>query len=64
VGGLIALGIHNGVLEPPAEPPSPDGASGPASASDECPHLGECYHCGVEGPPTHIRRSGTPVAGS
>lgn len=53
LGGLIALGIHNGVLEPPAEPSPPD----------EHPHLGECLHCGVEGPPTHVRR-GTPVAGS
>jgi MFS family permease len=49
-GGLIALGIHNGVLAAPAEPP----AAPPAA--DEAPHLGECYHCGVEGPPTHVRR--------
>ncbi|NBH06214.1 MFS transporter, partial [Amycolatopsis sp. SID8362] len=53
-GGLIALGIHNGVLEPPSK----------AKPDDECPHLGECYHCGVEGPPTHVRGGGTPVAGS
>ncbi|MFE0023703.1 MFS transporter [Amycolatopsis sp. NPDC059021] len=45
VGGLIALGIHNGVLgTPPEEHPA-----------DECPHPGECFHCGVEGPPTHVR---------
>ncbi|MGW3999353.1 MFS transporter [Amycolatopsis sp. NPDC004772] len=56
-GGLIALGIHNGVLAPPSSP-SPD-----AKPDDDCPHLGECYHCGVEGPPTHIRR-GSSVAGS
>jgi MFS family permease len=51
-GGLIALGIHNGVLAPSEAKPD-----------DERPRLGECYHCGVEGPPTHIRR-GTSVAGS
>jgi EmrB/QacA subfamily drug resistance transporter len=55
-GGLIALGIHNGVLAPPAEP-APE-------AEDESPHLGECIHCGVEGPPTHVRRGAAPVAGS
>ena len=54
LGGLIALGIHNGVLEPPSEPSPPD----------EHPHLGECLHCGVEGPPTHVRRGAAPVAGS
>ena len=45
-GGLIALGIHNGVLAPPTPPPP---------AADESPHLGKCYSCGVEGPPTHVR---------
>jgi EmrB/QacA subfamily drug resistance transporter len=41
-GGLIALGIHNGVLGSPAAEP-------------EDPQPGECLYCGVEGPPTHIR---------
>ncbi|HET9139900.1 MFS transporter [Actinophytocola sp.] len=43
LGGLLALGIRNDVLaaEPSAEPA-------------EHPRPGECYHCGVEGPPTHI----------
>ncbi|MFF0143877.1 MFS transporter [Amycolatopsis sulphurea] len=46
-GGLIALGIHNGVLgraDQPDEAPHPD----------DSPHPGECLHCGVEGPPTHV----------
>ncbi|WP_281356482.1 MFS transporter [Amycolatopsis anabasis] len=44
LGGLLALGVHGGVLgeEEPKEPP-------------ENPEPGECLHCGVEGPPTHIR---------
>jgi EmrB/QacA subfamily drug resistance transporter len=42
VGGLIALGIHNGVLGTPA-------------AKSEDPQPGDCLHCGVEAPPTHIR---------
>jgi EmrB/QacA subfamily drug resistance transporter len=43
LGGLIALGIRNDVLSTPP-PPTPH----------EHPRPGECYHCGVEGPPTHI----------
>jgi EmrB/QacA subfamily drug resistance transporter len=42
VGGLIALGIHNGVLGAPEPKP-------------ESPGPGGCLHCGVEGPPTHVR---------
>jgi len=45
-GGLIALGIHNGVL----------GAADPEP--DEAPHPGDCLHCGVEGPPTHVHPGG------
>jgi EmrB/QacA subfamily drug resistance transporter len=44
LGGLLALGIRNDVLaaEPtPAEVP-------------ESPRPGECFHCGVEGPPVHV----------
>ena len=42
LGGLIALGIHNGVLgTPDAEP--------------EDPQPGECLSCGVDAPPTHVR---------
>jgi EmrB/QacA subfamily drug resistance transporter len=41
-GGLIALGIHNGVLGTPEGKP-------------ENPAPGQCLHCGVEGPPTHVR---------
>jgi EmrB/QacA subfamily drug resistance transporter len=42
VGGLIALGIHNGVLGSPEPEP-------------ESPGPGKCLHCGVDGPPTHVR---------
>jgi hypothetical protein len=41
-GGVIALGIHNGVLGTPEGKP-------------ENPAPGQCLHCGVEGPPTHVR---------
>ncbi|WP_328645067.1 MFS transporter [Amycolatopsis sp. NBC_00348] len=58
-GGLIALGIHNGVLAPPTPTPAPPAAD-ESSHPDEAPHLGECFSCGVEGPPTHVRR-GTPA---
>ncbi|TWP51098.1 MFS transporter [Lentzea tibetensis] len=42
IGGLFALGTDNNVLN--AAPPQ-----------EEQPHPGECLHCGVEGPPTHVR---------
>jgi hypothetical protein len=63
-GGLIALGIHNGVLGAGAgETGSADADTavaedtGPATAhpAEESPHPGDCFHCGVEGPPTYIR---------
>ncbi|MFD5831035.1 MFS transporter [Lentzea sp. NPDC060358] len=41
-GGLLAFGVDNRVLAAAPE-------------QDEAPHPGECLHCGVEGPPTHIR---------
>jgi hypothetical protein len=40
-GGLIALGIHNGVLGSP-------------EAELDHPQPGECLHCGVDAPPTHV----------
>jgi EmrB/QacA subfamily drug resistance transporter len=43
VGGLLALGVRNDVL------------SGPPDEQAESPKPGDCLHCGVEGPPTHIR---------
>ncbi|WP_410600121.1 MFS transporter [Amycolatopsis sp. lyj-90] len=48
-GGLIALGIHNGVLDTPSEA---------AEDTAESPHPGECLHCGVDSPPTHVRPAG------
>ncbi|MFC0116251.1 MFS transporter [Kibdelosporangium aridum] len=49
-GGLVALGVRNDVLSGPPEP------------EHEAPAPGECLHCGVEGPPTHIKPSGSPQA--
>jgi hypothetical protein len=45
VGGVIALGVRNDVLSAPPEP------------SPEAPAPGDCLHCGVEGPPTHVKPS-------
>ncbi|MGZ3141130.1 MFS transporter [Lentzea chajnantorensis] len=45
VGGLLALGVDNRVLATDHEQP-------------DNPHPGDCLHCGVEGPPTHIRSGG------
>jgi EmrB/QacA subfamily drug resistance transporter len=47
LAAVLALGIDNRVLAPavPAEP---------AEAQDGA-RLGDCMHCGVEGPPTHVR---------
>ncbi|MDT7725794.1 MAG: hypothetical protein QOI21_2370 [Actinomycetota bacterium] len=42
LGGLIALGIHNGVLGVP-------------DTEAIAPQPGECLHCGVDAPPTHVR---------
>jgi EmrB/QacA subfamily drug resistance transporter len=44
-GGLIALGIRNDVLSAPPE------------KEPEAPAPGDCWHCGVEGPPTHVKPS-------
>ncbi|MEV4311016.1 MFS transporter [Actinocrispum sp. NPDC049592] len=43
-GGLIALGVRNDVLKAPA-----------SVTPAEAPAPGDCIHCGVEGPPTHIK---------
>jgi MFS family permease len=43
-GGLLAVGIRNDVLEPEPAP----------ARLPESPRPGECLHCGVEGPPTHV----------
>jgi EmrB/QacA subfamily drug resistance transporter len=52
IGGLLGLFVDNNTLREPA----PDATRPPAPA-DEAPHPGECLHCGVEGPPTHIHPS-------
>ncbi|HJP75148.1 MAG TPA: MFS transporter [Pseudonocardiaceae bacterium] len=59
VGGILGLFINNNVLRGPApsEPePGPDAPQTPAPIED-APHPGDCLHCGVEGPPTHVRPS-------
>lgn len=52
VGGVLALGVRNDVLGTSPEPEEERAAPAP----------GECLHCGVEGPPTHIRPTGSPEA--
>jgi EmrB/QacA subfamily drug resistance transporter len=47
VGSVIALGVRNDVLSAPPE------------KSPEAPAPGDCLHCGVEGPPTHIKPAHT-----
>lgn len=47
LGGLLAVGIRNDVLGGPDQPEEP-------TATSE-PQPGDCLHCGVEGPPTHVR---------
>ncbi len=42
IGGVLAIGVDNTVLAAAPEQP-------------EAPHPGDCLHCGVEGPPTHMR---------
>ena len=44
LGGLTAFFIDNKVLGQPATPP----------VVEDSPHPGDCLHCGVEGPPTHV----------
>jgi MFS family permease len=46
VGGFLALGVRNDVL---------GGAPADLPVDDEAPHPGDCFHCGVEGPPTHVK---------
>jgi EmrB/QacA subfamily drug resistance transporter len=47
VGGLLALGVSNDVL-------SAESAELRPAAVAESPQPGDCFHCGVEGPPTHV----------
>jgi EmrB/QacA subfamily drug resistance transporter len=49
VGGLLALGVRNDVLAAPA-PPEP-----------EAPSAGDCFSCGVTGPPTHLQPARQPA---
>jgi EmrB/QacA subfamily drug resistance transporter len=60
IGGIVALGVRNDVLETGALTPAE-----PAGPRDESPHPGECLHCDIVGPPTHLtpvrRRPADPV---
>ncbi|HEY4024199.1 MAG TPA: MFS transporter [Pseudonocardiaceae bacterium] len=49
VGGVLGLFVDNTTLRTPA----PD----ETAPVEESPHPGDCLHCGVEGPPTHVRPS-------
>ena len=44
LGGLTAFWVDNKVLGEPS----------PTPVVEDSPHPGECLHCGVEGPPTHV----------
>ncbi|GLZ41559.1 MFS transporter [Actinokineospora sp. NBRC 105648] len=50
-GGLMALSIRDNVLAstPTQSPEAPE-----AQESPESPQPGDCLHCGIEGPPTHV----------
>ena len=43
-GGLIAFWVDNRVL----------GEARTAAVVEDSPRPGDCLHCGVEGPPTHV----------
>jgi EmrB/QacA subfamily drug resistance transporter len=47
VGGVLALGVRNDVLAPP---PAVE-----QEAVAEAPAPEDCFHCGMTGPPTHLR---------
>ncbi|TDV40779.1 MFS transporter [Actinophytocola oryzae] len=53
VGGAIALGVRNDVLALPA-PVEPEPVA-------EGPSAGDCFSCGVTGPPTHLQPSRQPA---
>lgn len=58
IGGVLGLFIDNNTLK------APDAPTPPSPATGEAPRPGDCLHCGVEGPPTHVRPSRAPAAGS
>jgi EmrB/QacA subfamily drug resistance transporter len=47
IGGLLALGVRNDVL-------APEPGREVVAEVVEAPQPGQCLHCGVEGPPTHV----------
>lgn len=52
VGGLLALGVRNDVLTPAEEP---EVVGEPELwRTPEAPKPGECLHCGILTPPTHV----------
>jgi EmrB/QacA subfamily drug resistance transporter len=53
VGGVLALGIRNNVLS---------GEEAPDAPEQDAPRPGECMHCGIEGPPTHVHPVTAPAA--
>ena len=57
LAAVLAVGIDNRVLTAGDARPDDDTPSEPPP-DDEHPHLGDCLHCGVDAPPTHVRASG------
>ncbi|HEV7652085.1 MAG TPA: MFS transporter [Actinophytocola sp.] len=53
VGGLLALGVRNDVLAQPVPVSGPTSGPAPAEPAD-APRPGECFHCDMAAPPTHI----------
>ncbi len=66
LAAVLALGIDNRVLaggdaprpKPDDERPEDEQRPEHERAKDEHPHLGDCLHCGVDAPPTHVRATG------
>jgi MFS family permease len=54
-GGLLGLFIDNGTLRGPAPDDATEPPTGHPAPVEDAPQPGECLHCGVEGPPTHVR---------
>jgi EmrB/QacA subfamily drug resistance transporter len=52
VGGLLALGVRDDVLTPAAEPEPVEEVE--LWRTPEAPRPGECLHCGILSPPTHV----------
>jgi EmrB/QacA subfamily drug resistance transporter len=59
VGGVLALGVRNDVLAVQPEP-APTTEPEPVAVAEN-PEPGDCFHCGVTGPPTYLRPARQPA---